>query len=227
VDPQLVMTLRRLPARGLENQNVRSLTAERDSPSSSDRTSVAPLEHNGPDLARFRSYLHLLARLQLGDRPGLDPSDLVQQTLLEAHRELSACRAVTDAERAAWLRRILANNLADAMRARTRGKRDVGREVSLDAAITESSAQLGLWLAAPGASPPQEANQHEQAVRLANALAGLPEAEREALVLQHWQGLTVVQIGERLGRTPAAVGGLLKRGLKRLRERMTHPPTEP
>jgi RNA polymerase sigma-70 factor (ECF subfamily) len=187
---------------------------------------VSQPERSEHDLARFRSYLHLLARLQLGDRPGLDPSDLVQQTLLEAHRERAACRAQTSAERAAWLRKILANNLADAMRARTRAKRDAGREVSLDDALARSSVRLGGWLAAPGTSPLQEADQHEQAIRLAEALAALPEAEREALVLQHWHGLTVAQIGERLGRTPAAVGGLLKRALKRLREQMTAPPTE-
>ncbi|HEV3435870.1 MAG TPA: hypothetical protein VG122_00830 [Gemmata sp.] len=79
----------------------------------------------GPDLARFRSYLHLLAHLQLGDRAVLDPSDVVQQTLLEAHREQAACRAGTDAERAAWLRRMLANNLANALRAKTRVRWDV------------------------------------------------------------------------------------------------------
>jgi len=180
-------------------------------------------EQLGPDLARFRSYLYLLARLQLGDRPALDPSDLVQQTLLEAHRERAACRAGTDAERAAWLRKMLANNLADALRARTRMRRDVNREISIDAALGESSARIGLWLAAPGASPSQEADKHEQAVRLAQALAAIPDIEREALVLQHWHGLTLAQIGERLNRTPAAVGGLLKRGLHRLRERMADP----
>jgi RNA polymerase sigma-70 factor (ECF subfamily) len=184
------------------------------------------LEQPSPDLARFRSYLHLLARLQLGDRAALDPSDLVQQTLLEAHRERNRCRADTDAERAAWLRRILANNLADALRARSRVKRDANREISMDAALGESSARIGCWLADPGQSPSQAADQHEQAIRLATALVGLPKAEREALILQHWHGLTVVQIGERLGRTTAAIGGLLKRGLKRLRERMTDPPRE-
>jgi RNA polymerase sigma-70 factor (ECF subfamily) len=187
---------------------------------------MSQLEQPGPDLARFRSYLHLLARLQLGERAPFDPSDLVQQTLLEAHRERAKCRAGNDAERAAWLRRILANNLADALRARTRIKRDVNREVSIDAALGDSSARIGCWIASPGPSPSQVADQHEQAIRLATAIVDLPKAEREALILQHWHGLTVAQIGERLGRTPAAVGGLLKRGLKRLRERMTNPSTE-
>jgi len=184
---------------------------------------VTPPDDPPPDLARFRPYLHLLARLHLGGRADPDASDLVQQTLLEAHRGAAACRAATDAERAAWLRRILANNLADAARARARARRDAGREVSLDAALAESSARIGVWAAGLGPTPSQEADRHEQAVRLAAALAALPEAEREALVLQHWQGLTVAQIGERLGRSPAAVGGLLKRGLRRLRGRMADP----
>src|SRR5579872_2223742 len=90
-----------------------------------------------------------------------------------------------------------------------------------DAALGESSARIGCWIADPGQSPSQAAGRHEQANRLARALVDLPEAEREALILQHWHGLTVSQIGERLGRTTAAIGWLLKRGLKRLRERMT------
>jgi len=174
---------------------------------------LAPLE-------RFRSYLLLLARLQLGGRrpARLDASDLVQQTLLEAHRDAARFRGAGDAERAAWLRRALARNLADADKALHRQRRDVARERSLEAALEDSSAQLGGWLAADQSSPSAQAARHEEAVRLAAALAGLPEAQREALVLQHWHGLTLAEVGARLGRTPAAVAGLLKRGLKRLRE---------
>jgi RNA polymerase sigma-70 factor (ECF subfamily) len=58
----------------------------------------------------------------------------------------------------------------------------------------------------------------EQAVQVANALNQLPEAQREALILQHWNGQSLAEIGEQMGRSPAAVAGLIKRGLKRLRE---------
>lgn len=172
------------------------------------------------DLDRFRGYLHLLARLSLRDRAAgpVDASDVVQQTMLEAYRNRAACRADTDAGRAAWLRQVLAHTIADAMRARHRAKRDAARERSLEASLAESSVQLGNWLAAGGASPSAAADAHEQAVRLAAALAELPDAQREALVLQHWHGQTLAQIGEQLGRSPEAVAGLLKRGLKRLRE---------
>jgi aminoglycoside phosphotransferase family enzyme len=80
---------------------------------------TAPAD-NQQTLDRFRSYLLLLARRQLqGHAPArLDASDLVQQTLLEAHRQREHFRGATDGERAAWLRQILAHNLADANRAR-------------------------------------------------------------------------------------------------------------
>jgi RNA polymerase sigma-70 factor (ECF subfamily) len=178
------------------------------------------VEDQPQPLEQFRPYLLLLAQRQLvGRAPSrLDASDVVQQTLLEAHRRHEQFRGGTDAERAAWLRQILAHNLADAERALHRDKRDVSRERSLEAELQQSSAQLAGWLAAGQSSPSRQAVQHEEAVRLADALQKLPESQREALVLQHWHGLTLAQIGERLQRTPVAVAGLLKRGLQRLRD---------
>jgi RNA polymerase sigma-70 factor (ECF subfamily) len=171
-------------------------------------------------LERFRPYLMLLARLHLGRQaPGkLDASDVVQQTLLEAHRKRGQFRGGTEAERAGWLRRMLACNLADAVRALGRAKRDAAREQSLEAALEQSSARLAVWLAAEQSSPSAQAVRHEQAVRVALALAALPEANREAVVLRYYEGLSLDDISARLGRTPAAVAGLLKRGLKQLRE---------
>jgi RNA polymerase sigma-70 factor (ECF subfamily) len=174
------------------------------------------------DLERFREYLRLLARLQLDPQlqRKLDPSDIVQQTLLEAFQKRAQFRGTTDAERAAWLRRILAHNLADAMRAFGREKRDVDRERSLEESLRQSSFRLERWLATPDASPSEQAEQQERAIRLAITLAGLPEAQREALVLQYWHGWTLAQIADHLGRTPAAAAGLLKRGLKKLRQEL-------
>jgi RNA polymerase sigma-70 factor, ECF subfamily len=181
---------------------------------------MTPEADDRQPLERFRSYLLLLARRQLqGRAPArLDASDLVQQTLLEAHRQGEHFRGSTDAERAAWLRQILAHNLADADRALHRDKRDVGRERSLEAALTHSSAELAGFLAADQSSPSRHEARQEEALRVADALAELPESQREALVLQYWHGLTLAQIGERMERTPVAVAGLLKRGLQRLRE---------
>jgi RNA polymerase sigma-70 factor, ECF subfamily len=176
-------------------------------------------------LERHRAYLRLLARLHLDPRlrGKLDPSDVVQQTLLQAHQGLGQFRGRSDGELAAWLRQILARNLAHAVRDLGREKRDVGRERSLEQALDASSSRLEAWLAAEQSSPSQRAQRNEQLLRLAQALADLPEAQREAVVLHYWQGQSLAEIGEQLGRTPAAVAGLLHRGLKQLRGLLQEP----
>jgi RNA polymerase sigma-70 factor, ECF subfamily len=168
---------------------------------------------------RFRSYLRMLAELQLGHggRAKIDPSDIVQQTLLDAHRDRDQFRGRSEAEMAAWLRRLLACNLADAARLIGRAKRDAARERSLEAAIEASSARLEAWLAAEQSSPSEQAERNEAILCLVDALARLPEDNRQALVLRHCQGLSLAEISARLGRTPPAVAGLLKRGLAELR----------
>jgi len=188
-------------------------------------------QHVGPDslriggLERYRSWLGLLARLQVEPRfrTKFDPSDIVQQTMLEAIRGWPKFRGGTEAELAAWLRQILARNLAHVARDHGRDRRDVGRERSLEAALDASSARLEAWLASEQSSPSQQAQRNEQLLRLAHVLTGLPEAQREALVLHYWQGWTTTEIGRRLDRSPAAVAGLLKRGLKELRAHLLDP----
>ena len=177
------------------------------------------------ELNRYRQYLLLLARLEMDPllRERLDPSDVVQQTLLDAHEKRDQFRGTSEAERAAWLRRILANNLVDALRLVGRKKRDVARERSLESRIEQSSQRFGAWLTEEQSTPSQQLDQHEQAVRLADALAQLPHAQREALVLQNWESWPLARIAEHMDRTPAAVAGLLKRGLKRLRELLADP----
>ena len=173
----------------------------------------------GQAMERYREYLLMLARMHLDPRvrAKLDPSDVVQQTMLEAYQQQGQFRGPTDGERMAWLRQILAHNLADALKGIRRAKRGVARERSLEAALGQSSARLDAWVAAEQSSPSQRAEREEDALRLASALAALPDAQRDALVLQYWQGWSLAQIGEHMGRSPAAVAGLLKRGLKQLR----------
>jgi len=171
------------------------------------------------EIERFRSYLVLLAQLKLDHklRGKLDASDVVQQTLLEAHEALASFRGDDLAAQAAWLRQILARNLANAVRDLTRAKRDVRRERSLQAALDNSASQLEGWLAAEQSSPSQKLERHERALQIAEALAQLPEAQREAVVLRHFQALPLGEIATQLDCTAAAVAGLLQRGLKNMR----------
>ena len=173
----------------------------------------------GPALDRHRDYLHLLARLHLSPRlrGKLDPSDVVQQTLLKAHQHRHALRGQDPAQQAAWLRQILARLLTDALRQFGGGKRDVARERSLEDAVQQSSARLEAFLRPDPSSPSQHAVRHEELQRLATGLAGLPNDQRTAVELHHLQGWSVAEVADHLGRTEAAVAGLLRRGLKQLR----------
>jgi RNA polymerase sigma-70 factor (ECF subfamily) len=174
-------------------------------------------------LERFREYLRLLARLHLDPRlqRKLDPSDVVQQTLVRAHQAIDQFRGTTDAELAGWLRRILANTLADALR---KFRSELAHEHSLEQALAESSARIEAWLTRDQESPSEQASRHEEAVRLAEALASLPDDQRVAVELHHLQGLPLADVAARLDRTEAAVAGLLRRGRRRLRELLEERP---
>ncbi len=176
----------------------------------------------GGDLERYRHYLRLLAQTQLDPvlQGKLDVSGIVQQTLLEAYQSLPASGMDEGEPLAPWLRRILANNLTDQIRRLKTAKRDVRREQPLDAALDASSARLACWLVADGSSPSQKAQRNEQLLLLADAVAALPDVQRQAIVLHYWQGESVAQIGQHLGRSRPAVAGLLQRGLKKLRSQL-------
>ena len=175
------------------------------------------------ELECYRSWLGLLARLQVEPRfrAKFDASDIVQQTLLEAVRDWPKFRGGTEAELAGWLRQILAHVLLHEMR-RYGGvqRRYVGRELSLEEALAESSRQLGAALAAPGSSPSQQASQNELELRLADALARLPADYGEIILLRNVEGLPHEEVARRMGRGVGAVRMLWVRALARLRQEL-------
>jgi RNA polymerase sigma-70 factor (ECF subfamily) len=170
---------------------------------------------------RYRALLSLLAR-QLHLDPRLkrhfDASDLVQETLLKAHKNLHQFRGNTEAEMVKWLQEILANALADQIRKLKTGKRNWNMEKPLEEIVAESSARLDAILAAKQPSPSQEAQRKELLLRIAEALEKLPEDQRDVVMLRDLMGQPVAQIAQQLGRTERSVAGLLLRGRQKLRE---------
>jgi RNA polymerase sigma-70 factor (ECF subfamily) len=169
----------------------------------------------------FRDVLHLLARLHLDGRlrGKIDPSDVVQETLLRAHRCQEQCQGRSDAERAGWLRRIMANLLAEqARRFLDVDKRDARREWSLGNALTRSSVRLEDLLVADQSSPSERVDRAERLGRLARAVERLPEEQRSAVEQKYLLGLSLPEIAARMDKTRAAVAGLLRRGLEGLRQ---------
>ncbi|MFO0889026.1 MAG: sigma-70 family RNA polymerase sigma factor [Isosphaeraceae bacterium] len=178
------------------------------------------------DLEPYRDYLRLLARLELHPqlRARIDPSDLVQQTLLHAVQALDQFRGGGQPALLAWLRQILARNLAMAVRDHYRGKRDVGRERSLQAALDRSSARMEAWLADDRPGPGAVAERNEQLLRMARAVAALPAPQRDAVTLHFLQGLSVAEVGIQIGKTQGAAAGLIRRGMQRLRALLEESP---
>jgi RNA polymerase sigma-70 factor (ECF subfamily) len=174
-------------------------------------------------LDAYRGYLTFLARVQLGRRlqGKVEPSDLVQEAFLEAHRDFDGFRGTTAAELLAWLRQVLAHNLANQVRRyqKTR-RRDVRLERQLAAELEQSSQALERGLAAAQVTPSQLAEGREQAVRLAEALEQLPPDYREVLLLRHFEGLSFPDVARRLRRSVDSVKNVWARALARLRPLM-------
>jgi RNA polymerase sigma-70 factor (ECF subfamily) len=171
-------------------------------------------------LERYRAYLTVLAGVQIGRRlqGKVDAADLVQDAFLEAHRNFPLFRGTVEAEFVAWLRQILAGRLANLLRRflGTKG-RDVRLEQDLALELDASSQALGGALAASQSSPSQQAVRREVSLRLADALADLPENYREVIVLRHLEGLPFAEVARRMGRTVDSVEKLWIRALGRLR----------
>jgi RNA polymerase sigma-70 factor, ECF subfamily len=176
----------------------------------------------GRVLDPFRAYLRVLAQVHLDTRlrGKLDPSDVVQQTMLRACAGFDGLHGREPGVVAAWLRKILARTLADVVRDLERDKRGIGRERSLEQALDQSASGLEAWLAADQSSPSERAERNEQLLRLADALCSLPDDTREAVVLKHCRDWTLAEIcrsswsdavrgGVALASRPEAVTGAL------------------
>jgi RNA polymerase sigma-70 factor (ECF subfamily) len=174
---------------------------------------------------RYRHYLRILAETQVGRRlrGKCDPSDIVQQTLMEAHRDFPDFAGKHEGELLAWLRRILAHNLFNEARRFAAQQRDAAREVSLEqmqAGVDESSVLLGRCLADSTPPPSKLAAQREAAVGLANALMQLPEDYQTVIRLRLFEGLSADEVAEQMNRTAGAVRMLQLRALTTLREQL-------
>jgi RNA polymerase sigma-70 factor (ECF subfamily) len=175
--------------------------------------------------ARYHHYLYVLAQAQLGRRLRIKcaPSDLVQQTFLEAHRDFGGFQGHHEGELLAWLRRILAHNMFNEARRYGARQRDTEREISFDqvqAGVDHSSVALERCLAASGPSPSHLALQHEAVLRLANALARLPEDYQIVLRLRVFEEQSAEEVARQMGRSAGAVRMLQMRALGALRQEM-------
>jgi RNA polymerase sigma-70 factor (ECF subfamily) len=185
-------------------------------------------EQLGVLLQFYFNYLTVLASTQLDNRlrRRLNPSDLVQETLLAAHRDFGAFRGETPQEFVGWLRQILINVLHGAIARHVKaGKRDIRREVSMDyigEGVDRSAVNLASLLPAAVSSPSGQLHAQERAADLADHLAMLREDYRQVIVLRNLQGLPFEEIATRMERTTGAVRMLWLRAIDRFKETYAH-----
>ena len=183
---------------------------------------AAPPKHGGADSPRqvpgfwdhadsVRPYLKQVARRLLGSglSAKLDPSDVVQRALLNAHEQANQFQGRTFAEWLGWLSAIVRNETLHAIQFYQRNVRDVRREQPL-------AIELGS-VCQSSVSPQEQAQRREQAALVLAALEHLPEEYRKVVDLRNFQDLPFAAIAEQLGRSVAAVRQLWVRAVRRLR----------
>ncbi|MGQ0637710.1 MAG: sigma-70 family RNA polymerase sigma factor [Planctomycetaceae bacterium] len=165
-----------------------------------------------------RQFLLLIANQELAAdlKPKVAPSDLVQETFLEAQQRFRRFTGQTDAELLAWLRQILLNNLRDATRRyRHAGKRRLGRERNLSC-----SDELRVAAHSSADTPGRLTGRMEDQARLRQALAQLSNDHRRVIELRNLEVRSFVEIGRLMDRTPDAVRKLWGRALFALEQQL-------
>ncbi|MCA9074021.1 MAG: sigma-70 family RNA polymerase sigma factor [Planctomycetaceae bacterium] len=175
--------------------------------------------------SKCRNYVALIARTQVESwmQTKVDASDLVQQTLLEAHLGFADFRGNTEGEWLAWLRKILHHNTHDFIR-RYKGtdKRRVQREVRLRGTVNDQSRSFFHDPPGHEQTPSQIIAEHEQQIELADAIAQLSDDHREVIILRNLQRLPFDEIATRMDRTRPAVQMLWMRAIQKLQQSLTN-----
>jgi RNA polymerase sigma-70 factor (ECF subfamily) len=185
-----------------------------------ERARAGEIEAFGELLAQYHNYLRLMARTLLGSTLAVrvDSSDVVQDAFLEAYRDFPRFAGSTEAELLAWLRQILARNLADRARYVKADVRDHRRTKSLETLLEQASCSVEQALAATGTSPSAAEARRERSVLLADALESLRADYREVVILRNLEGLKFSEVATRMGRSSGAIRMLWARAIERLSE---------
>lgn len=181
-------------------------------------------------LERHREALRRMvaARMDRGMAQRVDASDIVQETLLEAHRRLRDYLGDAAMPFHLWLRQIAKDRLIDAHRRHRAQRRDVGREQSLAPAggADQSSFDLAAQLRDMELTPAAAALRNELVNRFWSALDQLDQEDREIVLMRYSEQLGNGEVAELLGLSPAAAGMRFLRATRRLQRVLAEPPSQ-
>lgn len=169
----------------------------------------------------FRKLMLTIAndRVDRDVMPREAASDVVQNTIIEAQRDLSGFHGGTEAEMRGWLRKMLVHNIENTNRKHRAGIRNVGRELPIPTGLDGSPV-----IADESPSASSQAVRHELSEALEVALGELKEHYREVIVLRNQEGLPYDEIARRMGRSEESTRKLWSRAVldlsKKLRSRI-------
>lgn len=160
-------------------------------------------------MERYYERVRRIVRLRLGNKLRLrvDSGDILQDTFMKAVSVFDRFQVRNEASLINWLARIAERQIHDAADRYGAQKRDVGREVPL--ATSDSSGRIGVDPAASGLPPLAEVTNNESVQRLEDAIARLPEAYRELIILRDYAGLSWDDIATETGRPSAAAARMM------------------
>lgn len=165
---------------------------------------------------RLYGYLLVVARRGIGSdlAAKVGASDVVQQSLMEAHEDFSRFEGATEEEFRAWIGMLLRRNLQDVGR-RYRGaaRRNVAREIGLD-------SERILPIASPDPNASRIARRKETDEELARAVEGLPDRQRRIVELRHRDNISYEQIATRLDITPESARKQYSRAVRKLKQQL-------
>jgi RNA polymerase sigma-70 factor (ECF subfamily) len=180
-------------------------------------------ERFGAMLEQHRSRLRRMIALRLDPRlhGRIDPSDVIQETYLEASVRLAEYLQKPTMPFFLWLRFLAGQKLVTLHRHHLgRQMRNAGREVSLyRGRLPETtSAALAAQLLGHEPRPSEAAIRAELKVRLQEALNTMEPLDREILALRHFEQLSLAEAAQVLGLTESGACRRHLRALKRLKE---------
>jgi RNA polymerase sigma-70 factor (ECF subfamily) len=144
----------------------------------------------------------------------VDVSDVVQEAYLEALKRLDAYLERPALPFRLWLRQIAFDRVLKAQRHHLRTtRRALWREVPLPEV---SSLALARNVMAGNSTPSQHLNREELASRLQQSVAQLPEADRELVLMRHFEGLSNREVACLLGIDPGTASKRHGRAMLRL-----------
>ena len=170
---------------------------------------------------KMEKYLMMMAAKNLPAvvRGQINPSDLVQQTLVEVVKGIDQFKGESAPEFYAWVTQILRHQSTKLARDWTRKKRDVRRQISMDGfARNENESECRLDVRDPAQTPRSATIAREQVGRMEQALGLLSEEHRTVIQLRNLEELSFKQIAEQMGRSEGAVSKLWYRALVKLRD---------